>query len=178
MPTLDIPDWTCHRRKKREREGEGKMLGRHFIWLKEDLQVVRENISDDGHCKIIGIRKVCRFISEPTKPNGVKFHYSSLLHAIIAQCPLSKYFAILCIFAQIFKYFPLFQHFLAYFLKNQNSFPLLSRIGPGCIYYSLINPVVYLLESMDFYGMPASKVELKVVRLLSQINIFDTALMF
>ena len=123
-----------HRRKKREREGEGKMLGRHFIWLKEDLQVVRENISDDGHCKIIGIRKVCRFISEPTKPNGVKFHYSSLLHAIIAQCPLSKYFAILCIFAQIFKYFPLFQHFLACFLKNQNSFPLLSRIGPGCIY--------------------------------------------
>ena len=134
MPILGIPGWTCHRRKKTEREGEGKMLGRHFIWLKEDLQAVRENISDDGHCKIIGIRKVCRFISEPNKPNGAKVHYSSLLHAIIAQCLLSEYFGILCIFAQIFKYFPLFQHFLACFLKNQNSFPLLSRIGPGCIY--------------------------------------------
>ena len=38
--------------------------------------------------------------------------------------------------------------------------------------------MVYLLESMDFYVMSASKVELKVVRLQSQINIFDTALMF
>ena len=31
---------------------------------------------------------------------------------------------------------------------------------------------------MDFYVMSTSKVELKVVRLQSQINIFDTALMF
>ena len=38
--------------------------------------------------------------------------------------------------------------------------------------------MVYLLESMDFYVMSASKVELKVVRLQSKINIFNTALMF
>ena len=40
--------------------------------------------------------------------------------------------------------------------------------------------MVYLLKSIDFYvkGMSASKVELKVVRLQSQINIFETALMF
>ena len=69
MPILEIPDWTCHRRKKREREGEGKMLGRHFIWLKEDLEAVRENIADDGHCKIRGIRKVHQII---TKPNFIK----------------------------------------------------------------------------------------------------------
>ena len=38
MPILDIPDWTCHRHKKREREGEGKMLGCQFMWSKEDLE--------------------------------------------------------------------------------------------------------------------------------------------
>ena len=38
--------------------------------------------------------------------------------------------------------------------------------------------MVYLLESIDFYVMPASKVELKVFRLQGQINIFNTALMF
>ena len=38
--------------------------------------------------------------------------------------------------------------------------------------------MVYLLESMDFYVMTASKLESKVVRLQGQINIFDTALMF
>ena len=85
MPILGIPDWTCHRRKKTEREGEGKMLGRHFIWLKEDLEAVRENIADDGHCKIRGIRKVHRIITKPNKPNGVKAYSSSLLHAIIAH---------------------------------------------------------------------------------------------
>ena len=85
MPTLDIPDWTCHRRKKREREGEGKMLGRHFIWLKEDLEAVRENIADDGHCKIRGIRKVHQIITKPNKPNSVKAYSSSLLNAIIAH---------------------------------------------------------------------------------------------
>ena len=58
MPILDIPGWTCHRHKKREREGEGKIFGHYFIWLKEDLEAVRENIADDGHCKIRGIRKV------------------------------------------------------------------------------------------------------------------------
>ena len=135
MPTLDIPDWTCHRRKKREREGEGKMLGRHFIWLKEDLEAVRENIADDGHCKIRGIRKVHQIITKPNKPNGVKVYSSSLLHAIIAHNHLPFFkISFLYIFAQISKYFSLFQHFFALFLKNDNPFPLLSRIGPGCLY--------------------------------------------
>ena len=79
MPILDTPDWTCHKHKKREREGEGKMLGHHFIWLKEDLEAVRENIADDGHCKIKGIRKVHWIITKPNKPNGVKAYSSSLL---------------------------------------------------------------------------------------------------
>ena len=104
------------------------MLGRHLIWLKEDLEAVRKNIDDDGHCKIRGIRKVHRIITKPNKPNGVKAYSSILLHAIIAHnYPFSKYFEILYIFAQIFKHFALF-------LKNHNTFPLLSRIGPGCIY--------------------------------------------
>ena len=61
------------------------MLGRHLIWLKEDLEAVRQNIADDGHCKIRGIRKVHRIITKPNKPNGVKAYSSSLLHAIIAH---------------------------------------------------------------------------------------------
>ena len=69
VPTLDIPNWTCHRRKKMEREGEGDMLGCYFIWLKEDLEAVRENTADDGHCKTRGIRKVHRIIIKPNKPN-------------------------------------------------------------------------------------------------------------
>ena len=76
---LDLPD------QKREREGEGKMFGRHFIWLKEDLEAVRENIADDGYCKIRGIRKVHRIITKPNKPNGVKVYSSSLLHMIITH---------------------------------------------------------------------------------------------
>ena len=79
MPILDIPDWTCHRHRKRKREGEGKMLGRHFIWLKEGLEAVGENIVADGHCKIRGIRKVHWIITKPNKPNGVKAYSSSLL---------------------------------------------------------------------------------------------------
>ena len=85
MPILGIPGWTCHRRKKTEREGEGKMLGRHFIWLKEDLEAVRENIADGGHCKIRGIRKVHRIITKPNKPNDAKVYSSGLLHVIIAH---------------------------------------------------------------------------------------------
>ena len=61
------------------------MLGRHLIWLKEDLEAVRKNIDDDGHCKIRGIRKVHRIITKPNKPNGVKAYFSSLLCVIIAQ---------------------------------------------------------------------------------------------
>ena len=124
MPILGIPDWTCHRRKKTEREGEGKMLGRHFIWLKEDLEAVRENIADDDHCNI-GIRKVHQIITKPNKPNGVRAYSSSLLHAIITHnhLLLFKNFQILYIFTQIFRYFPLFQHFFALFLKNRSPCP-------------------------------------------------------
>ena len=46
-------------------EGEGKMLSRHFIWLKEDLEAVRTNIPDDGHCRIKGIRKLHQIITKP-----------------------------------------------------------------------------------------------------------------
>ena len=56
--------------KKREREGEGKMLGRHFIWLKEDLEAVRVNIADNGYCKIKGIRKLHQIITKPNKHIG------------------------------------------------------------------------------------------------------------
>ena len=41
-----------------------------------------------------------------------------LSHTI--TCPFSKYFQILYIFDQIFKYFSLFQHFFAIFLKNHS----------------------------------------------------------
>ena len=56
--------------KKREREGEGKMLARHFIWLKEDLEAVRVNIADNGYCKIKGIRKLHQIITKPNKHIG------------------------------------------------------------------------------------------------------------
>ena len=85
MPILDIPDWTC---KKREREGEGKMFDCHFIWLKEDLEPVRENIANDSHFKIRRIRKVHQIITKPNKPNGVKTYSSSLWHVIIAHIHL------------------------------------------------------------------------------------------
>ena len=124
MPILDIPDWTCHRRKKREREGEGKMLGCHLIWLKENLQAVRENLADDGHCKIRGIRKVHRIITKPNKPNGVKAYSSSLLHAIIAHncLPFFKIFSNFVIFVQICQISSPF---------SEKSWPL---PFPGCIY--------------------------------------------
>ena len=77
--------------KKREREGEGKTLGRHC----------------DGHCEIQGIRKFHQIITKPNKHIGA-----------------------------------------------------------------------FIREYMDFYVMSATKVELKVVRLQSQINILDTVLMF
>ena len=37
---------------------------------------------------------------------------------VTTACPFSKYFQLLYIFTQIFKYFALFQHFFALFLKN------------------------------------------------------------
>ena len=51
IPIVDIPDWTCHRRKKREREGEGKNAWSSLHLVKRRFRD-RENIADDGHCKI------------------------------------------------------------------------------------------------------------------------------
>ena len=52
-------------------EGKGKMLSCHFIWLKEDLEAVRANIADDGHCRIRGMRKLHQVITKSNKRNGV-----------------------------------------------------------------------------------------------------------
>ena len=125
MPILDIPDWTCHRRKKRERKGEGKMLGCHLIWLKENLQAVRENLADDGHCKIRGIRKVHRIITKPNKPNGVKAYSGSLLHAITAHnhLPFFKIFSNFVHFCPNFQIFSLFSNIsLLFFWKITTHF--------------------------------------------------------
>ena len=125
MPILDIPDWTCHRRKKREREGEGKMLGRHFIWLKEDLEAVRENIADDGYCKIRGIRNVHWIITKPNKPNSVKAYSSNLLHAIIAHnhLPFFKIFWNFVHFCPNFQIFFPFSTFLCPFSEKTQPLP-------------------------------------------------------
>ena len=121
---LDLPQ-VQEKGKGRRREN----VWCHFIWLKEDLEAVRENIADGGHCKIRGIRKVHRIITKPNKPNDAKVYSSDLLHVIIAHnhLPFFKIF-------WDFVHFSLFQHFFYLFLKNHNPFPLLSRIGPGCIY--------------------------------------------
>ena len=39
IPIVDIPDWTCQTQEKGKGRRREKMLGRHFIWLKEDLEV-------------------------------------------------------------------------------------------------------------------------------------------
>ena len=55
------------------------MLGRHFVWIKEDLEAVRENIADDGHCNIRGIGKVHQIITMPNKSNDVRAYSSNVL---------------------------------------------------------------------------------------------------
>ena len=49
-------------------------------------------------------------------------------------CPFSKYFQILYIFDQIFKFPSLFSTFLCPSPEKSLPMPLLSRIGPGCTY--------------------------------------------
>ena len=134
MPILDILDWTCHKCKKREREGEGKMLGCHFIWLKEDLGAVRKNIADDGHCKMRGIRKAHQIITKPDKPNDARAYSSSVLHAIIAHnhLPLFKIFSNFVHFCPNFQIFCSFSTFPCPFSEKWLPIPLLSRIGLGC----------------------------------------------
>ena len=83
------------------------MLTHHFFWLKEkDLETVRANIPDDGHCRIKGIRKLLEIITKANKCSGI-----------------------------------------------------------------------FIREYVYVYEMSTSKVELKVVKLQSQINILDTTLM-
>ena len=53
-------------------EGPGKMVSRHFIWLKEeDRETLRKNIADDGCYRIRGIRKLLKIITKPNKCKGV-----------------------------------------------------------------------------------------------------------
>ena len=59
-----------------------------------------------------------------------KAYSSSSPRPILFTCTFSKYFQILYIFAQIFKYFALFQHLFALFLKKIAPMPFLSRKGP------------------------------------------------
>ena len=138
MPILDIPDWTCHRHRKRKREGEGKMLGRHFIWLKEGLEAVGENIVDDGHCKIRGIRNVHWIITKPNKPNGVRAYSSSLLHVIITHNHLL--------------FFKIFWNFVHFCPNSQIFFPISIFLGSFSEKSQLLpftfenRPWVYLLE--------------------------------
>ena len=96
------------------------MLGRHFIWLKEDLEAVRENIADDGLCKIRGIRKFIELLQSlinlmVSRPI-LAVYCMRLLHTI--ACPFSKYFQILLFLSKFVKYLPLF-------LKNHGPFPFL-----------------------------------------------------
>ena len=48
---LDLP-WTQEKGMGRRRDDAWLSL----VWLKDDLEAVGENIADDGHCKIRGIR--------------------------------------------------------------------------------------------------------------------------
>ena len=136
MPILDILEWTCQRCKKRAREGERKALGCHFIWLKEDLEAVRENIADNVQSKIRGIRKVHWIISKCNKRNGVRAYSSSLLHAIITQKHLLffKIFSSFVHFCSNFQIFFPFSTFLCPFSEKSQPMPFISRVGPGCIY--------------------------------------------
>ena len=124
MSILDITEWTCHRRKKRETEDKGKMLGRRLIWLKEDLEAVTENIADYSHCKIRGIRKVNQLLL-----SLINVMVSRLILAVYCMqsshtinCPFSKYFEILY-FCPNFQIFSPFLTFLCPF--SEKSQPLL-----------------------------------------------------
>ena len=107
---------------------------RRLTWLKEDLEAVRGNTADDGHCKIRGIRKVHQIITKPNKPNGARAYSSSLLHAIIAQnqLPFFKMFPKFCTFLpNLSNISTFFQHFFPFFLKNHNPYPYLLQKALG-----------------------------------------------
>ena len=103
------------------RKGKRKAKGKCLVVTSFPLEVVRGNIADDGHCKIRVIRKTHQIILlsllNLMTPGPILAVYCMQLSPTIA-CPFSKYFQILYIFAQIFKYFALFQHFFVLFLKN------------------------------------------------------------
>ena len=84
-PGIPSQGYTRHTRLDLPQMQERKMLGCHFILLKEDLEAVQENITDDGHCKTKGIRKAHGIIAKSNKPNSVKAYSSSLLHVIFTH---------------------------------------------------------------------------------------------
>ena len=112
---LDLPR-TREKGMGRWRENAGLSL----FWLKDDLEAVGENIADDGHCKIRGIRKFHWIITKPNKlmlSRPILALYCMWLSHTIT-CPFLKYFKILYIFVQIFKYFnPFFNISLLFFWK-------------------------------------------------------------
>ena len=74
--------------------------------------------SENLHFDVLLLSKVYYVWAKKVQATG-----SILVVKAYSICSFSKYFQILCIFAQIFKYFALF-------LKNR-TLSLLSRIGPG-----------------------------------------------
>ena len=112
IPILDILEWNCHRCKKREREGKGKMLGLLFRGSRGSQKILMVTVKLEGLEKFI---KLLLNLINLMVPGPILAVYCMRLSHTIT-CPFSKYFQVLYIFAQIFKYF-------SFFLKNHNSCP-------------------------------------------------------
>ena len=80
--------------------------------------IASSGTSENLHFDVLLLSKVYYVWAKKVQAAG-----SILVVKAYSICSFSKYFQILCIFAQIFKYFALF-------LKNR-TLSLLSRIGPG-----------------------------------------------
>ena len=80
--------------------------------------IANSGTSENLHFDVLLLSKVYYVWAKKVQATG-----SILVVKAYSICSFSKYFQILCIFAQIFKYFALF-------LKNR-TLSLLSRIGPG-----------------------------------------------
>ena len=113
---LDSPQMQ-EKAKGRRRENAWSSL--HLV-KRRSRGRVRENIADDGHCKIRGIRKVHWIITKPNKPNGVRAYSSSLLHVIILFFKIFWNFVHFCPNSQIF--FP-FSIFLGSFSEKSQLLP-------------------------------------------------------
>ena len=124
MPILDKLDWntTC---KKREREWrrENVWLSLHLVKRRskrqlEKILLMMVFVKQDRLEKLIKL--LLSLINLMVSGSIPAVYCMQLSHTI--TCPFPKYFQILYIFAQIFKYFSL-QHFFALFLKNHNPYP-------------------------------------------------------